>query len=323
MPLTFVRLPPPSSAARRRIDDALVLLSDLGLPPELDAAGALALLSLSGLEPGADWSTAHHPMLSVTELVNYAKRRYGCDAANDIRSALQTKVLPSFFARHVTLMNPDDPRRPATSRYCVHQLTPRALAVVRAFGSRTYPDMLASYREGSANRASDVVSAEVSAGTDATLPSGERLWLPHDAKSELTRSVLEVFCPKFTPGGKILYVAAAPELHPFRHERVLDAFGISDSTAVLPDLVIHDTRKNRLVLVELGSVERVIDESRRRELTEKFARSTRRLAMISAFATRLDLVRTIDQISCDTAAWIADSPLRLIQFNSANGVAKR
>ncbi|MEO6003373.1 MAG: BsuBI/PstI family type II restriction endonuclease [Opitutus sp.] len=323
MPLTFLRLPTPCSAARRRMDEALVLLADLGLPAELDAASALALLGLSGLEPDAEWSTAHNPMLSVTELINFAKRRYRFEDATEIRPALQTRVLPGFFARHVILMNPDDPRRPRTSRYCVHQLAPNALAVIRAFGSRAYPDVLASYRETSADRVLGFDASVANEDMVATLPSGERLRLRHEPASELIRSVLEVFCAKFAPGGRILYVAGAPEAHPFRHEHVLESYGlVPESAAGLPDLVIHDTRKNRLVLVELGSVGRLIDEPRRRELADKFSRSTRRLVMITAFGTRLDLVRTIDQICCHTAAWIADSPLRLIQFDSPKAAAK-
>jgi hypothetical protein len=68
--------------------------------------------------------------------------------------------------------------------------------------------------------------------------------------------------------------------------------------------------------VDASDGEQSIDEARRHELEVKFAHSSRRLVMVTAFSSRVDLVRTIDQISSETRAWVAECPSRLIQFNS-------
>ncbi|MEO7599683.1 MAG: BsuBI/PstI family type II restriction endonuclease, partial [Opitutus sp.] len=224
--------------------------------------------------------------------------------------------LPFFKSRRLLLVNPDNPRRPATSRYCVHQLDHFAVALVKSFGTDAFSVALAALLQGGAESTPHDATDASEPLITATLPTGERLALPRNANGEVTRSLLEAFCPKFAPGGKILYIAAAPAKSPFRNDQVLLSYGLASEPAFdLPDLVVHDTRKNRLVLVDAG--ERPIDDARRAELEKTFAQSSRRLVMITAFLSRLDLVRTIDHISTDTQAWVAESPSRLIQFNGS------
>ena len=58
---------------------------------------------------------------------------------------------------------------------------------------------------------------------------------------------------------------------------------------------------------------------RDKDLEKAFGGSGRRLVMVTAFRSRLDLVRTMDRISSDTSVWIVESPFRLISVQSGSG----
>ncbi len=302
------------------MEEALVILDTLQASAELlQPLSALALLALAGLGPEDAWSDAGCPMLGVTEIMNFVKRRYDINPGAEGRESLQRQTLPFFKLRRLILLNADNPHRQANSRYCVYQLDPAFVAVLKTFGSELYMPALACFRDRHVGLGDAVGSNPNPTDLPAVLPSGEQLWLPRTLEGEMTRSLLEVFCPKFAPGGDVLHVAGAPGNHALGNRAALKACRLfADPTLDLPDLVIHGPTENRFVLVDVAHRRGPIDDLRRQVLEKNFAEPGRRLVLVTAFRTRLDLVRTIDQIASDTSVWIAESPFRLIHVQSGN-----
>jgi len=68
----------------------------------------------------------------------------------------------------------------------------------------------------------------------------------------LIRQVIGEFCPRFTPGGTPLYVGDADRKWGHFDKEALAALGIVvDRHGKMPDVLVHFTEKNWLVLVEL------------------------------------------------------------------------
>ena len=42
-----------------------------------------------------------------------------------------------------------------------------------------------------------------------TLPDGDSIWLTSGGQNELIKALLEEFCPRYTPGGQIIYIGDA------------------------------------------------------------------------------------------------------------------
>ncbi|MEO7967355.1 MAG: hypothetical protein ABIS34_01105, partial [Opitutus sp.] len=81
----------------QRVAEALVILEALHAPSELlNKTSAVALLALAGVEPHTPWTDASTPMLGVTEILNFSKRRYGCDLDESDRTTLRRVALPFF-----------------------------------------------------------------------------------------------------------------------------------------------------------------------------------------------------------------------------------
>ena len=83
----------------------------------------------------------------------------------------------------------------------------------------------------------------------------------------------------------------------------------------MPDVVVYQEDKDWLVLIEAVTTHGPVDPKRHLELKALFAGSTASLVFVTAFITRKDLVRFLDQIAWETEVWVAESPSHMIHFN--------
>ncbi|MBI3849995.1 MAG: hypothetical protein HY298_06845 [Verrucomicrobia bacterium] len=132
----------------------------------------------------------------------------------------------------------------------------------------------------------------------------------------LIKTVVEEFCPCFVPAGTVVYIGDAEDK--FLH---LDADymkklgGVIPAPAKMPDVVVHDTKRNWLLLIEAVTSAGPVDRKRRNELKDLFAGCKAGLVFVTAFSTR-DVMRSfLTQISWETEVWVAEDPEHLIHFN--------
>jgi len=83
----------------------------------------------------------------------------------------------------------------------------------------------------------------------------------------------------------------------------------------MPDVVVHYTSKNWLVLIEAVTSHGPVNPKRRQELSELFADSKAGIVYITAFMNRRTMIRYLDEISWETEVWVGESPTHLIHFN--------
>jgi hypothetical protein len=85
--------------------------------------------------------------------------------------------------------------------------------------------------------------------------------------------------------------------------------------AKMPDVIVHDIRRNWLLLVEAVTSAGPVDSKRRMELRRLFAGSKAGLVFVTAFKDRQTMRAFLPQISWETEVWIAEDPDHLIHFN--------
>lgn len=83
----------------------------------------------------------------------------------------------------------------------------------------------------------------------------------------------------------------------------------------MPDVVIHFTGKNWLVLIEAVTSHGPVNPKRLSELKALFASSKTGLVFVTAFLTRKSLLKYLGEIAWETEVWVADAPGHLIHFN--------
>jgi hypothetical protein len=88
-----------------------------------------------------------------------------------------------------------------------------------------------------------------------------------------------------------------------------------DSAAKIPDVIVHYTANNWLLLIEAVTSAGPVDGKRRKELKELFAGSKAGLVFVTAFETRRVMQSFVSQIAWESEVWIAEDPDHMIHFN--------
>ena len=83
----------------------------------------------------------------------------------------------------------------------------------------------------------------------------------------------------------------------------------------MPDVVLHFTERNWLLLVESVTSHGPVDGKRHGELSKLFSGSKAGLVYVTAFPNRQIMGRYLGEIAWETEVWVADAPSHLIHFN--------
>jgi len=135
----------------------------------------------------------------------------------------------------------------------------------------------------------------------------------------LIAKIVSEFAAQFTPAGTLLYVGDTDEKFAYFNEASLTALGVTiDAHGKMPDVIIHFTEKNWLVLIEAVTSHGPINPKRKTELENLFRSSTLPLVMVTAFLSRKAMAEYLSDISWETDVWVAEDATHLIHFNGEN-----
>lgn len=132
----------------------------------------------------------------------------------------------------------------------------------------------------------------------------------------LIRAVVARFYSSWTPSGAVLYVGDTDTKFAYFDEVGLSKLGVQlEKHGKMPDVIIHYTKKNWLLLIEAVTTHGPVNPKRHQELKHLFAKSKAGLVYVTAFLTRKEMVAHLGQISWETEVWVAESPTHMIHFN--------
>lgn len=299
------------------IKAALQIIISLGMQrAQQNDRSALCLLALLDLTPGKAWADAEKPLMGITPIMNCIRKYYGKDYAPNTRETIRRQTMHQFRDAGIALYNPDKPGRSVNSPKAVYQIEPGVLSLIRKFNSPEWHDSLTTYlvkQETLADRYAKGrklrrIPVEIAAGKKITLSPGEH--------SELIRAAIEGFAPRFAPGSKLVYVGDTGDKWGYFDAALLSELGVEvDSHGKMPDVVLHYTDKNWLLLVEAVTSHGPVDGKRHDELARLFAESKAGLVYVTAFPSRAVMGRYLSEIAWETEVWVAEAPSHLIHFN--------
>ena len=310
-------------AGRRRtpvaklVAEALGVLKALNVPREQqNERSGLTLLALLGMTPRKRWSDADAPMLGITEMMDVFRDRFGKRYAPNTRETVRRFTVHQFVQMGLVVANPDDPRRPVNSPDNRYQVAPTVLKLARAYGSPAWEDALTGFlKTAEALRRLQPRERQM-ALIPATLPDGRGLELTAGGQNELVKKIVEEFCPRFTPGGVVVYVGDTGDKQRHIEARYLERLGAEmDEHGKMPDVVVHLVEKNWLILIEAVTSHGPIGLKRHNELKDLFREARAGLVFVTAFLTRRAMTRYLSEIAWETEVWIAEAPSHIIHFN--------
>lgn len=306
-----------NETAYERVDDARIVLETLGMDAERsNERSALVLLALLRLSPSESWAEAANPMLGTRAIMDFIRDEYGKDYAPNTRETVRRFTLHQFVEAQLVVQNPDEPQRPVNSPKWNYQVTAEAMEVLRAFGTDYWQSAVDRYLAELPGLKARYAAAREMDRIPLTLPNGSTFTLTPGGQNVLLKAMVEDFCPRFIPGGQVLYIGDAGDKWALFERETLSSLNVEvDEHGKMPDLAIYLPDRNWLVLLEAASSHGPVDSKRQAELADLFADSTAGLVYVSCFPDRAEFRKYVDKIAWESEVWCADHPTHMIHYN--------
>lgn len=301
----------------KKIEESIEILKELGFPKQQqNERSALTLLSLLNLKPEDKWENAQETLMGITPMMEFFDKYYNKQYAPNTRETVRRQTIHQFVQAALVKLNPDKPSRPTNSPKAVYQIEASVLELLREFGKPKWKEYLQKYLK-SVKTLKQIFARERQMNRiPLKIRGGKTIQLSPGGQNVLVQKIIEDFCPLFTPGGKVIYVGDTQKKWAFFDSEALANLEVRITEhGKIPDVVIHFTKKNWLVLIEAVTSHGPVDPKRRKELKELFAGSLAGIVYVTAFLDRRTLLKYINDISWETEVWLAESPTHLIHFN--------
>ena len=301
----------------KRIVEAIDILGQFGLPrAQINERTAYCLLALLNITPDKAWGEAGSPLVGITPMMDFAREYYGKDYAPNTRETFRRFSMHQMVQAGIALYNPDMPDRPTNSPKVVYQISPAALDVIKAYGSRDWTGKLAAFKSMASTltaqyakeRLMDMVKVKIRKDLQVSLSPGKH--------NELIRAIIEDMAPRFIPGSTLVYIGDTGEKWGFFDDVLSARLGFSvEVHGKMPDVILWQEEKNWLVLVESVTSHGPVDPKRYIELSELFLSVHADKVFISAFPDKRTFARFASDVAWETEVWVSDNPTHMVHFN--------
>jgi len=298
-------------------DEALEILRAFGLPlAQQNERSALTLLALAGLGPRDSWAKTQKTLLRIWDIMGFMRKKYRKDYAANSRETIRRQTIHQFEQARLVDRNPDEPSRPTNSGNNCYSLTDAAIAVLRSYGTADFEGAVEKFvqnfgqLEKAYNKRRDMQKVQLE------LPSGATIRLSPGKHNALQVAVVEELGPRFAPGAKLLYLGDTAKKHVVcaTDELARLNIGITEHDK-LPDVVMHDPKKNWLFLIEAVTTHGPVNPKRHAEIETMFAGCPAGRIYVTAFLEKADFRKYAADIAWETEVWIAETPDHMIHFN--------
>lgn len=303
---------------QKLLDESLAILQALDFPrAQQNERSALTLLALLNLKPPKTWKDAESPMIGIRAILDFCRSNYGKPYAENTRETFRRQTMHQFVAAGLVVENPDKPERPINSPKWCYQIEPGALRFLREhYKAKTWKSELANYLSERGGLARKYAMERDMLMIPVTIAEGSSIQLSPGKHSNLIKEIIDKFGPRFAPGGVVLYVGDTGDKWGYFDEAGLAALGVEvDTHGKMPDVIIYDTARNWIILIEAVTSHGPVNAKRRDELAKLFASCTAGIVYVTAFSTQPDMARYLGDICWETEVWFADAPTHMLHYN--------
>ncbi|MGA1874743.1 MAG: BsuBI/PstI family type II restriction endonuclease [bacterium] len=301
-----------------KCEEAQEILKALGLPvAQQNEISALTLLALCGLKENDNWKKTFRQSLTITKgIMRFIAENYGKAYAPNTRETFRRQELHQFIQAGIVDYNPDNPDLPTNSPSAHYALNNDALAAMRSYGSRKWKGALERFlsEQGSLilkyqkNRTKRMIPVTLADGTILSLSPGKH--------NRLQSAIIEEFAPRFAPGAIVLYIGDTA-----KKNLIIDEENFKELCVVvtdhdkLPDVVLFDSKRNWLLLIEAVTSHGPVTPKRMMELDNMLSQCAAGKVYVSAFPDFAEFRKHIKEIAWETEVWIAEFPDHMIHYN--------
>lgn len=309
-----------------KIEEAQIILRDLGLPKsQQNEISALTLLALCDISESDDWKDVKKLSLGVSKgIMKFISDKYQKEYAPNTRETVRRQVLHQFVQGRIADYNPDIPDLPVNSPRAHYALSDEAAAVIRSFGTQEWDVNAKEFRDSVENLAEKYAKIREVQRVPVTLPNGKIFHLSPGKHNEVQAAIIEQFRPQFAKDSELLYLGDTELKDLYSDAKALQEIGIPiDQHSKLPDVVLFDSEKNWLYLIEAVTSHGPVSPKRVIELEKMLEKSSAGKIYVTAFPDFKEFKKWSSQIAWETEIWICEMPSHMIHFNGDRFIGPR
>ena len=301
----------------QKISQATDILKILGFPKQQqNDRSALTLLSLLNLKPADSWDKSIEHLIGVTPMMKFFDKYYGKKYAPNSRETVRRQTIHQFIQAGLIEGNPDKPTRPTNSGKTVYQITRHALELIQNYNTSNWKSKLSEYEKIKPSLQKKYEKDRKMKKIPLELPSGKILELSPGGQNILIEKICHEFAPRFAPNGIPLLIGDTAKKSGYYDGLGLKKLGISfDSHGKIPDVIIHDVKKNWLLVIEAVTSHGPVNPKRQIELKKILSKSKIGIVFVTAFLSKKSMLKYFNDISWETDVWIAETSSHMIHFN--------
>lgn len=301
-----------------KIEEAQEILKALGLPSaQYNEMAALTLLAVCNIKEQDNWKDATRQSMGVSNgVMNFVNEHYGKTYAPNTRETFRRQVLHQFVQARIVDYNPDNPKLPVNSPKAHYALTAEALEVIKSYKTKNWEKALSHFL-AVVGKLSDVYLKERELNQiPVTLQNGKTIKLSAGKHNEVQAAIVQQFAPRFANGGVLLYLGDTAKKDLFLDEQGLKDLGIPiDQHSKLPDVVILDTKRNWLFLIEAVTSHGPVSPKRLLELEDFLKDCKVGKVYVTAFPDMTEFKKHSNNIAWETEVWLMEVADHMIHFN--------
>jgi hypothetical protein len=297
------------------IESIKELLRELGLNPSfISDQTALTILALVDRKPRTGLLPGHSCLADgarIHDILDFVRMDFGRKVAENTRESYRkTSLRPLLEAGWVIRhrLSTNDPN----THYRLHGELAQLLTAEpgperERLSAKLRMNGKAARRKGSGE---GEVIVRLSADRSHTLSPG--------AHNQLERAIVETLASALLANPSVVYLGDTAPRAGYQDRRLLRRLNLPiDVTEALPDVVVYSAEDNKLLVVEAVVSSGPIDTVRLAQL-RTFCQGPDLLGiqveLLTAFPSRKDLRRFVEEIAWGTGVWIAEEPWSLIHF---------
>lgn len=200
-----------------------------------------------------------------------------------------------------------------------YRFTSAFAALVRTFKTDQWTDALNQFMQNYESYSEKLKQVkELPQGYSVKCNGGLNIKLDMSPHNKLQRQILEEFVPNFASGAELLYIGDTSDRKLYYDEAKLKELGVNiiNETSKLPDIILYDADKHRVIFIEAYSSTGEFTVDRVNYINEHCKyRDDIEVAFVTAFATVKKMLTVYPRISWDTDIWIAEEATHMTHKN--------
>lgn len=309
-----------------KVKQAQEILKALGLPTaQQNEISAYTLLALCGIGKKDSWSNANRKSLKVTKgIMQFVSDNYKKVYAPNTRETFRRQVLHQFVQARLADYNPDKPKLPVNSPNAHYAITAAALTAIKAYGTRQWSSAASKFISEVGNLSKKYKKERTKNLIPVKLSNGKTIKLSAGKHNEVQAAIVELFAPQFAKDGAVIYLGDTANKDLYVDEVALKQLGIPiDEHSKLPDVVIYDSKKNWLYLIEAVTSHGPVSPKRLIELEDFLKHCKAGKVYVTAFPDFSEFKKHSKDIAWETEVWLVEAPTHMIHFNGDRFIGPR